>query len=68
MPLISPLFQENRFITDFKEKAELFNSFFAKQCSVVRNDSELPMSLTFYTIVYLQSVSHMKMLVKLFKI
>ena len=24
IPLISPLFQANRFITDFKEKAELF--------------------------------------------
>ena len=30
IPLIPPLFHENRFITDFKEKAELINSFFAK--------------------------------------
>ena len=49
IPLISPLFHENRFITDFKEKAELFNSFLAKQCSLIRNDSELPTSLTFFT-------------------
>ena len=69
IPLTPPLFHENRFITDFKEKAELFNSFFAKQCSLIRNDSELPTSLTSIpTIDYLQSVSHMKMLVKLFKI
>ena len=41
---ITPLFHENHFITDFKEKAELLNSFFAKQCSLIRNDSELPTS------------------------
>ena len=57
IPLIPPLFQENRFITDFKEKAELFNSFFAKQCSLIRNDSELPTSLTFYTNNRLSTVS-----------
>ena len=27
---ISPLFHENKFITDFKKKAELFNHFFCK--------------------------------------
>ena len=26
-PIIPPLFYENRFVTDFKKKAELFNSF-----------------------------------------
>ena len=33
-PIIHPLFCENRFITDFKEKAQLFNIFFSKQCSL----------------------------------
>ena len=28
IPLIPPLFHENKFATDFKEKAELFNSHF----------------------------------------
>ena len=36
MSLIPPLFHENRFITDFKEKAELFNSFFSSQCSLLK--------------------------------
>ena len=27
IPLIPPLFQENKFVTNFVEKAELFNSF-----------------------------------------
>ena len=49
IPLIPPLFHENRFITDFKEKAELFNTFLDMQCSLIRKDSEPPTSLTFYT-------------------
>ena len=46
---ITRLFHENSFsfIIDFKEKVELVNSFFAKQCSRIRN-SELMTSLTFY--------------------
>ena len=27
---------------DFKEKAELFNSFFVKQCSAINDGSEIP--------------------------
>ena len=30
IPCIPPLFHENKFIIDFKEKAELFNHFFCK--------------------------------------
>ena len=49
IPFIPPLFHENSFITDFKENAERFDSFFAKQCSIIRSDSEIPTSLKFYT-------------------
>ena len=31
-----------KFVTNFKEKAALFNSFFAKQCSIIDNGSEIP--------------------------
>ena len=41
IPLIPPLFCKNKFVTDFKEKAELFNSHFATQCSLVNNSSQL---------------------------
>ena len=37
IPLIPPLFHENKFVADFKEKGELFNSHFATQCSLLRN-------------------------------
>ena len=29
IPLIPPLFRKNKFVTNFLEKAELFNSFFS---------------------------------------
>ena len=49
MRVIPPLFHNSKFITDFKEKAELFNSFFAKQCSLIKNESKLPPRLHFLT-------------------
>ena len=49
IPVIPPIFHTNKFVTDFKEKAELFNSFFAKQCSLIKYDSRLPPRLHFLT-------------------
>ena len=42
VPCIPPLLEDNKYVTDFKKKAELFNLFFAKQCSIIDNSSELP--------------------------
>ena len=39
----------NRFITDFKEKAELFNSLFSNQCSLLNNCSKLLTVLRYAT-------------------
>ena len=39
------LFHQGKHITDFKKKAELLNSFFAKQCSLIQNSSKLPLIL-----------------------
>ena len=33
IPFIPPFFHDSKFIADFKEKSEIFRSFFAKQCS-----------------------------------
>ena len=44
VPCIPPIFYDNKFITDFSKKADLFNSFFAKQWSIIENNSVLPSS------------------------
>ena len=35
--IIPPLSHENKFVTNLMEKAALFNSFFAKHCSLINN-------------------------------
>ena len=45
VPCIPPIFHDNKFVTDFSKKADLFNSSFAKQCSVIENNSVLPSSV-----------------------
>ena len=54
MPLI---FHENCFITDFKEKAELFDSFFSNQCSLLKNCSKLPTTLKYVTDKRLRTIN-----------
>ena len=49
IPCIPPILHESKFITNFKEKPELFNSFFAKQCSILDTGSTLPPTLYRYT-------------------
>ena len=56
IPSIPPLFHENKFITDFKEKAELFNHFFVNQCSLLSNSSVLPTDLPDLTNKCLDSI------------
>ena len=45
IPCIPPLFHEKKFVTDFKEKAELFNYFFVNQCSLLSKNNVLPTNL-----------------------
>ena len=49
VPCIPPIFHNNKYVTDFKEKSEIFNSFFANQCSLIPNNSILPSELEFLT-------------------
>ena len=42
IPCIPPLLHDDKFITNFKEKAEIFNNFFSKQCSLINTNSDLP--------------------------
>ena len=38
-----------QYITDFKKKQQLFNSFFSSQCSSINNKSQLPPTLPYKT-------------------
>ena len=51
------MFHENKFVTTFKEKAELFHAIFAKQCSLIKNSSKFPSHLHYLTDSRLSSVS-----------
>ena len=39
---IPPVSPENKYIIDFREKAELYKSFFVNQCSLIKNTTVLP--------------------------
>ena len=47
--MIPPLLVDNKLLTDFLDKANLFNNFFAKQCSLISNDSIVSVSINFVT-------------------
>ena len=40
------LSHQGKYVIDFKKKTELFNSFIAKQCSIIQNSSKLPLILS----------------------
>ena len=44
-PLIPPLLVNNKIVSDFTEKANLFNDFFATQCTPLSNNSVLPSAI-----------------------
>ena len=57
IPLIPPLFHENKFVTNFLEKAEHFNSFFSKQCFLKNSGSTLPTNMQYLTNNRLSSIT-----------
>ena len=52
IPSIPPIFHNGKVISDFKEKVNLFNSFFASQFTPVSNSSVLP-DISFHTNAHL---------------
>ena len=56
IPIIPSLFYDNRFIADFKEKAQLFN-FFSKQWFLTPNNSSLPADVNYVTDKRLSTVT-----------
>ena len=57
IPCIHSLFHEIKSIGNFKEKAELFNTFFANKCTVLDNSSVLPNNLVKLTNKSLDTVN-----------
>ena len=49
IPVIPPILHNNALVTDFKKKAELFNSHFANQCTSINNNSTLPVNVQYLT-------------------
>ena len=49
IPLIPPILVKDQFVTNFLEKANLFNEFFTQQCNTIENDCTLPNDLVFET-------------------
>ena len=57
IPCIPTIFHQNRYVTDFKKKATLFNCLFAEQCSILNNSSELPSTIWKKTHKYISTVT-----------
>ena len=49
IPLIPPIIVNDKLISDYEEKANHLNKFFASQCTPIANDSQIPDSVNFNT-------------------
>ena len=52
VPCVPPIYHNNnnnRYVTDFKEKCQLFNSYFSEQCTLLKNISTLPNTCSKHT-------------------
>ena len=57
IPCIPPLRHQNKYVTAFKEKAEIFNSSLVEQCPSINNSSQLPSTLLKRTDKFISSIS-----------
>ena len=63
-PCIPPIFFENDFVINFQKKAEIFNVFFAKECTGVPNFSKLASVFIRKTDKYLSTVTFYEYIIK----
>ena len=56
IPIIPPLLVNDKFVTDIQMKANIFNKFFADQCTPLKNNSSLPVNQIFLTQSRLTSI------------
>ena len=57
IPIISPLLTNDNFVADTQTKANIFNKFFAEQCTPLKNSSTLPVNQMFLTQSRLNSIN-----------
>ena len=57
IPIIRPLLINDNFVTDTQTKANIFNKFFAEQCTPLKNSSALPVNQMFLTRSRLNSIN-----------
>ena len=62
IPTVPPLLVNDIFVTDFKEKAGIFNYFFANQCNILDNSSNIP-EISYKTLALL--IFHLQIYLKL---
>ena len=55
--MIPPIIVSDKLISDYEEKANHFNKFFASQCTPIANDSQIPDSVVFNTEVRFSSIT-----------
>ena len=58
IPCIPSFSHQNKDVTDFKEKTEIFNSFFAEQCSLMNYSSKLPSTFFKISEKFISSMSY----------
>ena len=56
IPIIPPHLTEGKLVSDFKEKAKMFNEFFSRQCTPFNNGSKCPSQHYFITNERLSSI------------
>ena len=49
VPWVPPIYKNNRYVTDFKEKCQFSNSYFSEQCTLLKNISTLPNTCSKHT-------------------
>ena len=67
IPIIPPILHIKAFLTNFKKKVELFNSYFANQCTLINSKSTLPVNVQYLTDKRLSSFDFSEEIWKLFK-
>ena len=49
IPCIHPLFHNNKFISNFRDKTELFYNYFSQQCTLIANSRQITATLNMKT-------------------